>query len=322
MPYNSEENAVTFIRVRMLFVALMIAGLLPAPPCHPQRAARKRDTYWNPAEGAPEIIRRARQAYEERSYERALQLYQEALETVPEQYLAGYGAPNIHFDIGTCYAKLGRYREAIAAIEKSNSLYPEPDYMATHCAYLGMIYSRMEDYARSEEYWQKATERDPTQAVYFAGLANNSVRLGHYDKAQEAIDKGLRVAALETRDYFTEAQLIVHLAGRDYAAAHRIAGRSRTLGASLIDAQSGAVQVNFVFPGGPAHLAGLAAGDVVESLDGNPVRNLDSFDAAIAAVPFASTVEIRLKRNGAVHVKRFVAGIPANLPELAAAAAQ
>jgi tetratricopeptide (TPR) repeat protein len=320
MPCNSEENAVTLIRV--LLVALMIAGLLPVPPCHPQRAARKRDTYWNPAEGAPEIIRRARQEYEERNYERALELYQEALETVPEQYLAGYGAPNIHFDIGTCYAKLKRYREAIAAIEKSNSFYPEPDYLATHCAYLGMIYSRIEDYARSEQYWQKATERDPTQAVYFAGLANNSVRLGHYDKAQEAIDRGLRVAAAETRDYFTEAQLIVHLARGDYAEAHRLAGNTSMLGARLIDTQSGSIQVNFVFPRGPAHLAGLAAGDVIESLNGKPVRDVNDFSTAIGAVPFASTVEIRLKRNLAVQVKRVVAGVPANLPELAAAAAR
>jgi tetratricopeptide (TPR) repeat protein len=130
----------------MLLLALMIACLLPVLPCYLQTAARKRDTYWNPAEGAPLIIRRARQAYEERNYGRALELYQEALETVPEQYLAGCGAPNIHFDIGTCYAKLKRYREAIAAIETSNSFYPEPYYLATHCAYLGMMYGRIEDY--------------------------------------------------------------------------------------------------------------------------------------------------------------------------------
>jgi tetratricopeptide (TPR) repeat protein len=317
---NGEGNAVTLMR--MLLVAMMIAGLLPVPPCHPQSAARKRDTYWNPAEGAPAIIKQARQAYEERNYERALELYREALETVPEQYLAGYGAPNIHFDIGTCYAKLRRYREAIAAIEKSNSFYPEPDYMPVHSAYLGMMYSRIEDYARSEHYWQKAADSDPTQAVYFAGLANNAVRLGHYDKAQEAIDRGLRVADVETRDYFTEAQLIVHLAGGDYAAAHRVAGEARTLGASLIDTESGVIQVNFVFPGGPAHLAGMAAGDLVEALNGTPVRDSHAFSGALAAAPFASSVEIRLKRNGAPLVKRAVAGIPANLPELAAAASR
>jgi len=307
-------------RVRALIVALMTASLLPVPPCRPQQAAKKRDTHWNQAEGAPAIIRRARQEYEKQNYERALKLYQEALETVPEQYLVGYGAPNIHFDIGTCYAQLKRYKEAIAAIEKSNSFYPDPDYLATHCAYLGMIYSRIEDYARAEQYWQKATERDPTQPVYFAGLANNSVRLGHYDKAQQAIDKGLRVAAAETRDYFTEAQLVVHMAKGNYAEAHRLAGDANMLGARLIDTPSGAIQVNFVFEGGPAQLAGLAAGDVIEALNGKPVRDVNDFFTALAAVPFASTVEIRLKGNLAAHVKNVVAGVPANLPELAAAA--
>lgn len=308
-------------RVRTLLFALTMASLLPAPPCRPQQAAKKRETYWNQAEGAPKIIRRAREEYEKQNYERALKLYQEALETVPEQYLVGYGAPNILFDIGTCYTRLGRYKEAIAAIEKSNSFYPDPDYLATHCAYLGMIYSRMEDYSRSEQYWQKATERDPTQPVYFAGLANNSVRLGHYEKAQKAINRGLRVATSpESADYFKEAQLVVHMAKGNYAEAHRIAGNANLLGARFIDTQSGAVQANFVFQGGPAHLAGLMAGDVIESLNGKPVRNVNDFFTALDAVPFAAIVEICLKRNLAIHVKHVVAGVPTNLPELAAAA--
>ena len=318
---NIEAAAMAPAWVREVLVASLIVILLPVPPCWAQQAGKKRATFWNPAGGAPEIIRRARGEYEKQNYERALKLYQEALETVPEQYLVGFGAANIHFDIGTCYTRLERYEEAVAAIQKSNSFYPDPDYLATHCAYLGMIYSRMEDYSRAEQYWQKATERDPTQPVYFAGLANNSVRLGHYDKAQEAINRGLRVAtAPEAPDYFKEAQLIVHLAKGNYAEAHRITGDARMLGARLIDSRSGVVQINFIFQGGPAQLAGLAAGDIIESINGKPAGNVNLFFTALEAVPFASSVEIRVKRDSASHVKHVVAGIPANLPELAAAA--
>jgi tetratricopeptide (TPR) repeat protein len=304
-----------------LLCALMILGLSPVSPCWSQKTGKKREKYWNPAGGAPRIIRRAQLEYGKQNYERALVLYKEALETLPEGYLSGFGAANIHFEIGTCYTQLQRYNEAIAAIRKSDSFYPDPDYLATHCAWLGMVYSRIEDYSTAEQYWQKATERDPTQSVYYAGLANNSVRLGHYDKAQKAIDQGRRLAATpDAQDAFKEAQIIIYLAKGNYAELQRLTGDARLLGAYLLDTQSGSILINCVFRGGPAQLAGLATGDIIESLNGKSVKNVNDFFAALAAVPFAATAVIRIKRDLTSQDKYVIAGAPTNLPELAATA--
>ncbi len=304
-----------------LLIALVIIGLLPASPCWSQKSGKKREKFWNPAGGAPPIIRRAQHEYEQQNYARALELYREALETLPEGYLSGFAEANIHFEIGTCYTQLHRYNEAIAAIQKSDSLYPDRDYLATHSAWLGMVYSRMEDYSKAEQYWQKATERDPAQSVYYAGLANNSVRLGHYDKAQTAIDQGRKAAATaEAQDVFREAQIIIYLAKGNYAEVHRLTGDARLLGAYLLDTQSGAILVNYVFLGGPAQLAGLEAGDIIESLNGKSVKNVNDFFTALAAVPFASTVVIRIKRDLTSQDRYVIAGVPTSLPELAAAA--
>jgi len=301
--------------VRALLVVFLALGLLPASPGWAQNTGKKREKFWNPSGGAPPIIRRAHQEYEKQNYERALALYREALETVPEGYLSGFGEANIHFEIGTCYTQLGRYEEAIAAIQKSDSLYPEPDYLATHCAWLGMVYSRMENYSKAEQYWQKATERDPTQSVYYAGLANNSVRLGHYDKAQKAIDQGRKAAATaDAQDAFREAQIIVYLAIGNYAEVHRLTGDARMLGASLLDTPSGKILVDYLFQGGPAQLAGMAAGDIIESLNGKSVRTVNEFFTALDAVPFASRVVIRIQRNNASQDIHVIAGVPANLP--------
>ncbi len=304
-----------------LLIALLGLGMLPASPCWSQNRGKERERFWDPAGGSPPIIRRAQQEYERGHYERALALYKQALETLPEGYLQGYGAANIHFEMGTCYTRLHRYPEAIAAIQKSNSFYPEEDYLATHCAWLGMVYSRMEDYSKAEQYWQKATELDPRQAVYYAGLANNSVRLGHYDKAQEAIDQGRKVAVTaEGPDDFRESQIIVYLAKGNYAEAHRLTGDEKMLGAYLLDRQPGSIMVNYVFQGGPAHLAGLMAGDMIETLNGKEVRNVNDLFTALSEVPFASTVVIRIKKDPGSRDLHIVAGIPPNLPELAAAA--
>jgi len=173
----------------------------------------------------------------------------------------------------------------------------------------------MEDYSKSEQYWQKATERDPQQAVFYAGLANNSVRLGHYDKAQEAINKGRQVAATaEAREDFKESQIIVYLAKGNYAEVHRLTGDARMLGASLLDTPSGKILVDYLFQGGPAQLAGMAAGDIIESLNGKSVRTVNEFFTALDAVPFASRVVIRIQRNNASQDIHVIAGVPANLP--------
>ncbi|NWG14519.1 MAG: hypothetical protein HXY20_13410 [Acidobacteria bacterium] len=75
----------------------------------------------------------------------------------------------------------------------------------------------------------------------------------------------------------------------------------------------------------------MVTGSIASSLQGEPrsthdidiVVNLPQKKAhALDAVPFASVVEIRLKRDLASHVRHVVAGVPANLPELAAAARQ
>ncbi len=305
----------------MLLIALTILDLFPGSVGWPQKTGKKQETFWNPAGGAPAIIRRAHREYEKQNYQRALELYREALKTLPEGYLSGFGEANIHFEIGTCYTKLHRYNEAIEAIRKSDSFYPEPDYLATHCAWLGMVHSRMEDYSKAEQYWQKATERDPTQSVYYAGLANNSVRLGHYEKAQKAIDQGLKAATTaDAQGAFKEAQIIVHLARGNYEEVHRMTGDARLLGAYLLDTQSGTILINYVFLGGPAQLAGLAAGDIIESLNGKPARNVNEFFTALEAVPFGSAVGIRIKRVLSSIDVRVIAGVPTNLPELAAAA--
>jgi tetratricopeptide (TPR) repeat protein len=306
---------------RALLIALMIFGLLPASLCWSQNAGKKREKFWDPTGGAPPIIRRAQYEYERKNYARALTLYKEALETLPEGYLSGFGEANIHFEIGRCYTELHRYNEAIAAIRKSDSFYADPDYLATHCAWLGMVYSRMEDYSKAEHYWQKATERDPTHAVYYAGLANNAVRIGHYDKAQEAIDRGRQVAVTaDVQEYFKESQIIVYLAKGNYADAHRLTGDSKMLGAYLLDTQSGAILVNYVFQGGPAQLAGLAAGDTIESVNGKPVKSVNDVFTALGALPFASAVVIRFNRSRASQDTHVIAGVPPNLPELAATA--
>ena len=57
--------------------------------------------------------------------------------------------------------------------------------------------------------------------------------------------------------------------------------------------------VSGVLPGGPAQRAGIVAGDIVMSVDGQPVRNSTSLRNLVGLTPVGSTINLQVWRNGA-----------------------
>lgn len=62
-------------------------------------------------------------------------------------------------------------------------------------------------------------------------------------------------------------------------------------------------QLGNVIPDGPAAAAGLQSGDVIVSIDGQPVNDFRDVVAAISSRP-GETVEVRYRRDGAEHTTR------------------
>jgi len=70
-----------------------------------------------------------------------------------------------------------------------------------------------------------------------------------------------------------------------------------------LDIQWGVI-LGDVFPNGPAHEAGLRAGDVVLSLDGKPMENGRQLEVNIYSKDIGKTVELEINRNGQVFTKQ------------------
>jgi S1-C subfamily serine protease len=98
----------------------------------------------------------------------------------------------------------------------------------------------------------------------------------------------------------------VTLGGREQSArapqpqAPRAQGESGFLGVFLRQGSAGEAVVDGVREGSPAAAAGLQSGDVVKTLDGQPVADPSSFVSALGGLPPGRTVRIGIRRGGAL----------------------
>ncbi len=77
-------------------------------------------------------------------------------------------------------------------------------------------------------------------------------------------------------------------------------GADLLLGVGVAEAAA-SVTVEAVFPGSPAERSGLARGDVITALDGEPVAGAAGLRAAVEAVAPGATYVLTLRRAGAVQ---------------------
>jgi len=294
-----------YLRLRTMFVFLVLFQLLCAI---------------STAQGQhPPIVQRANADLEQGNYEQAAALYQDALDHPPPEYgeMPAQYKSYLCANIGICFVKLQRFEMAIAALNQGVSFDPKN---AWAYGWLGVAYNFDEKFAEAIPNCQKAIELSPDECSNYAGLALANNRLGQYDAAQQAIDAGRgKTCARDDKQLLENSQLEIYLAKRMYVEANRAVGERKLIGVDL-RAIAGIVQIRYVFPNGPAQLAGLQAGDVVMAIDEKPVDSIQTFSTIIDGAPPGSTLPFRVTRNGSVVEGNVIIGIPANLPELAAAA--
>lgn len=68
-------------------------------------------------------------------------------------------------------------------------------------------------------------------------------------------------------------------------------------GVAARDAAGGGAEVGRVNTGQPAERAGVRPGDVIEAINGRPVRFVDDLEREIAAVPTGTGFEVTVRRG-------------------------
>lgn len=103
---------------------------------------------------APNDAQKANEAYRQGDYARAAELYQNALESDPEN-------PRLHFNLGNTLAKLGRTEEAVQAYERFKSLTDDPRQHALAEYNIGKLYSDSEELDKAADHFKNALHHNP-----------------------------------------------------------------------------------------------------------------------------------------------------------------
>jgi len=64
-----------------------------------------------------------------------------------------------------------------------------------------------------------------------------------------------------------------------------------------VDTGGGGAVVQYLMPGAPAQLTGIAVNDVIVGINGHPIRNSDDFHTAISATAAGQTIKVKLLRD-------------------------
>jgi len=98
--------------------------------------------------------RKANEAYEQGDYERAAELYREALRTDPED-------PRLHFNLGNSLARIGALEEAIQSYERFKELGSNPRDLALADYNIGHLMAQVEEFETAAEHFQEALRKNP-----------------------------------------------------------------------------------------------------------------------------------------------------------------
>ena len=119
---------------------------------------------------------RGRNLYDQGMVEEALGCFDRALERNPEEE----DLPYIYSYKGCCLRDLGRWSEAVEALELGRRLDDErPDIHNI----LGVCHFKQDNHEQAAFHFSRAVELNPVSAIDYANLAINLERLGQHDKA-------------------------------------------------------------------------------------------------------------------------------------------
>jgi len=116
--------------------------------------------------------------------------YQDAIESFKQAIRIKTDFAEAHYNLGVAYAKLGRYQDEVEAYKQAIRI--KPDYADAHYN-LGIAYDSLGRFEDAIEACKQAIRIKPdlAEAHYMLGIAYG--RLGHYQDAIEACKQAIRV---------------------------------------------------------------------------------------------------------------------------------
>jgi tetratricopeptide (TPR) repeat protein len=264
--------------------------------------------------------------YAQHDYEKALEYFAQARKLDPQQV-------SLYQWTGYTYYNLRQYQDALEYLVKANSM---KEYY-TNYNWLGRCYENMEDYETAHKYYQKFAELHPAdvdawlpysrlgwnyfhlQMYYdaieylkesikikpvidsYVGLCKVYQALGDYAKAREILNAVITRA--DSDDEKKQLKFLLgynHVALGRYEEGYKVFGKMNTLGIEIRSVKDG-MKIIGVFKNGPAELAGLMNGYVLQEFAGIPLAGKTTLDFVTHVIPrpaFGSKVRMKVYHDG------------------------
>src|SRR5699024_4433906 len=134
------------------------------------------------ADPTPEVAREANEAYESGNFEKAVTLYQQAIEDNPDN-------AKLYYNLASAQAKAGNTEEAIRNYEQFKSMSENPERTAMANYDIGNIFVENEQWEQAVDYYKKSLRHisDDSDAKYNYELAQKKIR--EQKKKDEKRDK-------------------------------------------------------------------------------------------------------------------------------------
>lgn len=249
------------------------------------------------------------------NFEEALGTYQQALAQNPNFWF-------IHHRVGQCHYYLGRFDQAIAAFQMSNSL----EDRGANDSWLGWSYLKKNEYTVAIAFFEKSNRKDPSFArPNYEGLGAAYYWLGKYDEAIAYSTKALEYAGTEAEKSQIKYDLAFTCAAKgDYQRASDLLGKRTIIGIWLKKGGRGFL-VDLIHKNGPADLAGIRAGDEIVEFEGRPLQDVsirEFNNEMIGNSVFGSVVRLKVLQDEKYLDRSVVVGVSPDLPTLAREASQ
>ena len=71
------------------------------------------------------------------------------------------------------------------------------------------------------------------------------------------------------------------------------------------------LRADIVVPGKPAHTAGIRSGDIIQQIDGKPVKNIEEYMQRLLELKPDTTIPVKVLRDGEIKIFDVKLTIPA-----------
>jgi tetratricopeptide (TPR) repeat protein/serine/threonine protein kinase len=224
-------------------------------------------------------------------FQEAIDCYKQAIYLKPD-YAAAYA------DLGNAYRNLGRYEDAIETFKQAIRI--KPDYVDAY-VYLGLAYDNSGNYEEAIKNYKKAVEIDPNNVVAHSNIGVAYAKLGQYEDAIRSYKQAIKIGVNNPSVYNDLAAVYSGIGDFNNAVesqekAIELVSSNEFVGIGIkLSIVNGLPVIDGILPDSPASTSGLAAGDIIEAIDGLSTKNMSQDIISKIKGPVGTKVTLTVK---------------------------